>query len=341
MAAPRGCPKGYAIGAPARRGARRGRPPRRPGRRGPRRRRAGLGLRLPLGGAREVARRDERAGHRLGGGGPVPVLDALAARIEDRVRATRVVDGLGCVPEDAVDPGEHPVAARLVGGVADLAPVPGARVRGVDQLGVVAGRAVLALEQVPGAVEQPGREGAVDLGVEGGGRGRGGHGDVLGFGWGGVDGCAPAGPLVGGQREHVEAVERPLEPRGPGLEAHALLAQDRRPCRRLVGPEERPDRGQAELQVPERRDRASHLQLVASIAAIPGGRVHVGRHEDALLVVVTEGADRQPGLAGEPADGEELVVHGRILNPRVTRESSPKVGGRPTRCRARGRWPAG
>ena len=83
--------------------------------------------------------------------------------------------------------------------------------------------------------------------------------------------------------------------------------------------------GRLKLQVPERRDRASHLQLVASIAAIPGGRVHVGRHEDALLVVVTEGADREPGLAGEPADGEELVVHGRILNPRADPRVKPKA----------------
>ena len=110
-------------------------------------------------------------------------------------------------------------------------------------------------------------------------------------------------PLVRGDREHVQAVERPLEAGGPGLEPDALVLEDRRPGGGIVRVEQRPDGGDRQLQVPERRHRACHLQLVTPVAPVAGGRVHVGRHEDALLVVVTEGADRQPGCPGEPADG--------------------------------------
>src|SRR5690349_9536136 len=93
-----------------------------------------LRLRLPCRRTLEIAVRDERAGHALGRRGAVPGLDALAAQVEDLVRAPRVVERLGAMAEHAVHAGEHPVAARLVGRGADLAPVPGGRVGRVDEL---------------------------------------------------------------------------------------------------------------------------------------------------------------------------------------------------------------
>ena len=207
------------------------------------------------------------------------------------------------------------MGARLVGRVPDLAPVPRGRVRGRDQLVVLVLCPVLDLHEVPAAVVQACAERAVELGRQLGGRGRGRHGDLL-----------RGGVRIGvGGGEDAEPVEGPLEPRRPGLEPRALVAQDRGPGAGLVGVQEGADGRQRQLEVPERGDGPRRRDLVAPVAPVAGRRVHVGGRQDALLVVVPEGADREPGQPREAPDRQQVVVHVRIVNPRPTRESRPNL----------------
>ena len=139
--------------------------------------------------------------------------------------------------------------------------------------------------------------------------------------------------------DRLEPVERPLEPRRPRLEARCARRAGSPPRRSgLVGVEERADRRQRQLEVPERRDRPRRRRAgrAGSGDSPVAGSTSAGC-EDALLVVVAEGADRQPGEPGEPTDREELVVHARHPEP----STYPRVKGRPLarrlrRCRARG-----
>ena len=97
----------------------------------------------------------------------------------------------------------------------------------------------------------------------------------------------------------------------------------------VVGVEERSDRRQRQLEVPERGHGPRRRDLVAAVAPVAGCRVHVGGLEHARLVVVPEGADRQPGEPREAADGEQVVVHvghrEPSTYPRVKRELSGVV----------------
>jgi hypothetical protein len=48
------------------------------------------------------------------------------------------------------------------------------------------------------------------------------------------------------------------------------------------------------------------LELLGTVGPVTGGRVDAGGGEQAQVLVVAQGADGQPGLAGQVADGQPL-----------------------------------
>ena len=223
---------------------------------------AAAGRRLPLGRAAEVAADGQRAGHRLVGGRARP----SPRSPRRRPRRSRRTGGRGTAPAPRGRGRRRPgstSSGRATGWrrVPDLAPVPGRRVGGRDQLVVLVVRPVLDLHAGPSSGCTGRRRG------RGGSRARArgaGEGSARGSPswWGAGSGLVAARTL--------EAVERALEPRGPGLEPRALVAQDRGPVVGLVGLEQRADRRQRQLEVPERGDGPRRRDLVAPVAPVAG-----------------------------------------------------------------------
>jgi hypothetical protein len=120
--------------------------------------------------------------------------------------------------------------------------------------------------------------------------------------------------------ELADDVVDALEAVDARLDARTLLTEESLPLGGVVGGEHGPDRFERYLEVAQAADRAGRLQLVAAVAPVAGESIDLGRREQAGLVVVAQRADAQPAEPREPADREE-VVHARIVDPRVTRES--------------------
>ena len=279
-------------------------------------------LRLPLGRGRRVAGDMVRAGHRLVGGRQVPVV-AVRVRLGQLHAAPRVPERRLGATQDRVDAGALPLAAGEVHVVADLAPVVARGVGRVDHLVVLGGGPRVHLEQRPGVVEQAGGQCP--------------PGRLVEFRWAGRlrhDGLLPFG-----HARHV--VEDALESVAPRLDPCAVGVESPRPLGRVVRGEDVADLLERDLELAKAGDRPRILELARPVASIAAGCVDLGGPQQVELVVVPERPDAQPGEPGEPSDGQQLV-HGGIVDPRVTRESSPRGARSPVRrCRARGRWRAG
>ena len=131
--------------------------------------------------------------------------------------------------------------------------------------------------------------------------------------------------------DEMEAVRTSLDA-GPMVgDATALLG-------RVVGGEDRADLVDRQLEVAQAPDGPGGLELVPPIASVRREGIHVCRPQDPELVVMPQGADREPHQARKAPDRDQLVeslirCHGPIVDPRAGRESSPEI----RRCRARRR----
>jgi hypothetical protein len=99
-------------------------------------------MRLEAGGRALVTRDGVRPRQRLVREREVPVLELAGARLAISEAASCVVERRLGAPERGVDARDLPLAAREVRRGPDLAPVVARRVRGVDQLVVLLGRAL-------------------------------------------------------------------------------------------------------------------------------------------------------------------------------------------------------
>lgn len=98
------------------------------------------------------------------------------------------------------------------------------------------------------------------------------------------------------------------------------------PGDRVVDGEHLADLVEWQLKVAKTGNRAGRLELSSPVAPIAGGRIDLRRTEQVQLVVVPERPDAQPGKPPEPPDRQQVVVHARIVDPRVGRESSALRG---------------
>jgi len=189
---------------------------------------------------------------------------------------------------------------------------------GVEHLVVLFSRPLRILQERPRVVEQSDGErtpgGLVEVGGDGGST----H-----------DGFS--------LRQLGHVMQDALEPVGARLDPCPMGREATGTLRRVVGSKNLADLVERQLELAQSGDRAGGLELIPPVATIATGTIDLGRPEQVELVVVTKGADTQPGEPGEPTDRQQFVVHGAIVNPSVGRESSPSV----RRFRARGRSPGG
>ena len=220
--------------------------------------------------------------------------------------------GLGTA-EGGVDAADLPVADGQVARRTDRGPVQPARVRGVDELLVVRGRAVGLLEQLPHAVEQRDGERALGRRVE------------LAAG----DGVGHGGLLVvqGRVDEVAEVVDHTVEAGDPGTDPVTVPGEELSPSPRVVASEHLADLLERHLEVAQGRDRPCRLELIARVAAVRRRLVDRRRHQQPDAVVVAQRPDGQAAQAGELADAQ-TVVSGRG-HPRILHVEDSEVSGSP------------
>ena len=114
-----------------------------------------------------------------------------------------------------------------------------------------------------------------------------------------------------------------LEAVGPRFDPCAMLGEPSGAGGRVVDREYLADLVERQLQLAEPGDRPGRLELVAPVAPIAGELIDIRRAEQVQLVVVPERSDTQPGKPREPPDRQQVVIHGRIVDPPVGRESIP------------------
>src|SRR4051812_48249626 len=89
----------------------------------------------------------------------------------------------------------------------------------------------------------------------------------------------------------------------------------------LVGCEPCRYPGKWHVQVAQPRDLACPFELLRPVEPVARLAVHLGRREQAEVVVMAERMDRQSGQPREPPDGESFLAHGGQSavsgNPRV------------------------
>ena len=141
----------------------------------------------------------------------------------------------------------------------------------------------------------------------------------------------------------MDVVEDVLAPDDPRLETLAVAVEGGQPGQLIRGIEDGGHLVERQVQLAQTGDRARPLELGSPVAPVAGRPIDLGRHQQAELVVVTQGADAQPRQPGESTDRED-VVHatdrGLSGHPRV----KPPVATRPVavrRCRARATRRAG
>ena len=120
----------------------------------------------------------------------------------------------------------------------------------------------------------------------------------------------------------AESVEQALKPECPGLQAGPMDGDPAALLGRIVGAKHRADLVEGKLEVPQPRDRPSGGQLRTPVAPIAGRSVDLGRPKHVELVVVPQRTHGESGQPREAADRQQVVIHGRIVDPRPGRESS-------------------
>jgi hypothetical protein len=103
-------------------------------------------------------------------------------------------------------------------------------------------------------------------------------------------------------------VEEVGEPVDACLEATLVLAEAAPPVGGIVRTEDIANVLDRDLEVAQPADRPGDLELVRAIAAVAGEPIDIGGPQQAELVVVPEGADREPGQPGESPDRDQIAV---------------------------------
>ena len=132
-------------------------------------------------------------------------------------------------------------------------------------------------------------------------------------------------------------VEDALEAVCPGLDPGSVSREASGTGCRVVDGEHVADLVERQLQLAQSGDRPRGLELFPAVTPITGEPIDLGRPKQVELVVMTKGADAQPGKPGELTDRQQVVIHARIVNPSVGRESSGRAAYWVRRCRVRGR----
>ena len=96
-----------------------------------------------------------------------------------------------------------------------------------------------------------------------------------------------------------------------GLEPSLVLADAAPKVGGIVGGKDLADLVDGDLEIPQPPDRAGDLELLRPVAPVAGEPVDVGGPQQVELVVVPEGADRQPGQSREPPDRDQVARVGR------------------------------
>ena len=113
----------------------------------------------------------------------------------------------------------------------------------------------------------------------------------------------------------------PLPGRVQFVGEHVALKAERGVVRRgAAGGEDGGDGGHGEPHVAEPTDLDGRGELVARVPPVSGARVHHGRCQHAVLVVVTQHPHAEPAARGELADRQEVrgVGHGSsVVSPTV------------------------
>ena len=177
----------------------------------------------------------------------------------------------------------------------------------MDHLVGLLWRAVGSLEQCPDVVEQVLAEPPVILRVEIMGR------QVIADDCFGHERFLSLAELADDVVDTLEAVDARLDP-------GTLRAEQPQAFRRIVGGKDGPDRLEWDLEIAQPADGTGGVELIPPIAPVAGESINLGRREEPGFVVMAQGADAQSAEPREAPDRKE-VVHPRIVDPRVTRES--------------------
>ena len=137
--------------------------------------------------------------------------------------------------------------------------------------------------------------------------------------------------------DRVDVADQEPAARGAGLQFGQVLVEARAGQVAVavkIG-EQQSDLGQAQARAAQHPDEPGRADLAGSVAAAPAGWIDVNGAEQADLVIDPQRLRRQPGLAGELADSEQLA--GRVGGHVPDDSSSPRgrIKPRPAAC-----WPA-